>query len=124
MSFVLQKHQLYVAEALSAYQARITEIEADIRLRAMSNDTSGPELRLLQRLKDELFEILYCYQGLSEGFKAVVGDVNLAAGSVGGTLPGKDALTAMDDAELRGLTPFPSLPRRREDKRGLEVEPC
>ncbi|WP_395517485.1 hypothetical protein [Pseudorhizobium flavum] len=79
MSFVLQKHQLHVVEAVSAYQAKIIEIEADIRLRAMSNDTSVEELRLLHRLKDECSAILYRFEGLNEGFKALTGDIGIAA---------------------------------------------
>jgi hypothetical protein len=79
MSFVLQKHQRHVVETVVAYEARIGEIEADIRLRAMSNDTSMAELRLLQRLKDECTALLYRYQGLNEGFKAMVGPIDVAA---------------------------------------------
>lgn len=78
MSFVLQKHQRHVIETVAAYEARIIEIEADIRLRAMSNDTSMAELRLLQRLKDECTALLYRYRGLDEGFKAMVGSIDLA----------------------------------------------
>jgi|GEM_PF-3987778 len=79
MSFVLQKHQLHVVETVAAYEAKIAEIEADIRLRAMSNDTSLAELRLLQRLKDECLAILYRYQGLNEAFQALVGPIDVAA---------------------------------------------
>lgn len=79
MSFVLQKHQLRVLETMVAYQAKIAEIEADIRLRAMSNNTTAEELRLLGRFKDELSAILYRYQGLNEAFTAVIGDARLAA---------------------------------------------
>ena len=79
MSFVLQKHQRHVLEAVAAYEARLVEIEADIRLRAMSNDTSMAELSLLQRLKDECSSILYRYQGLNEAFKATVGPIDVAA---------------------------------------------
>lgn len=79
MSFVLEKHQRFVVEAVSAYQAKIVEVEGDLRLRAMSNDTSAAELRLLQRLKDECSAILYRYDGLSEGFKAAVGPIDVAA---------------------------------------------
>lgn len=79
MSFVLQKHQRHVKETVALYEAKIAEIEIDIRLRAMSNDTSLEELRLLQRLKEECSALLYRYQGLEEGFKAVVGATNVPA---------------------------------------------
>ncbi|MCF6371069.1 hypothetical protein [Rhizobium halophilum] len=79
MSFVLQKHQRHVVETVAAYEARIVEIEADIRLRAMSNDINIAELRLLHRLKEECSGVLYRYQGLNEGFKALVGDASVAA---------------------------------------------
>ena len=79
MSFVLQKHQQHVVETMAAYQAKIAEIEGDIRMRAMSNDTNFAELRLLQRLKDECSAILYRYENLNEGFKAIVGDISIAA---------------------------------------------
>lgn len=79
MSFVLQKHQLHIRDTISAYRAKINEIEADIRLRAMSNDTTIEELRLLQRLKDECSVLLYRFEGLDEAFKAIFGDIGVAA---------------------------------------------
>ena len=79
MSFVLQKHQLHVVEAVSACRAKIIEIEADIRLRAMSNDATIEEIRLLQRLKDECSANLYRYEGLKEGFNAMLGSIGVAA---------------------------------------------
>jgi hypothetical protein len=74
MSFVLQKHQRYVLDTVFAYQEKLDEIESDIRLRAMSNDTRDVELALLRRLKEECSATLYRYQNLKEAFKAVVGD--------------------------------------------------
>ncbi|MCF6370873.1 hypothetical protein [Rhizobium halophilum] len=79
MSFILQKHQRHVLETVAAYEARIIEIDANIRLRSMSNDTNIGELRLLHRLKEECSGLLYRYQGLNEGFKALVGDASVAA---------------------------------------------
>lgn len=79
MSFVLQKYQKHVVSTVSAHQAMIREVEGDIRLRAMSNDTNIAELRLLQRLKDECSALLYRYQGLNEGFKCVLGSIDVAA---------------------------------------------
>jgi hypothetical protein len=79
MSFILHKHRLHVAESISAYSAKITEIETDIRMRAMSNSATAEELRLLQRFKDELSAILYRYQGLNEGFNAAIGETSIAA---------------------------------------------
>lgn len=72
MSFVLLKHQQHVIKAVADYKAKISEIEADIRLRAMSNDVSRAELALLRRLKQESAQTLYRYQNLCEAFKAVV----------------------------------------------------
>ena len=71
MSLILQKHQQNVLDAVAALQARISEIETDIRMRAMANSTSDCELRLLHRLKEEYSSNLYRYQGISEAFKAV-----------------------------------------------------
>jgi predicted neuraminidase len=78
MSFVLQKHQHYVVDTVVAYQAKLAEIEGDIRLRAMSNDTGDVELSLLRRLKEECAATLYRYQNLKEAFKAVVGEQGVA----------------------------------------------
>ena len=71
MSLILQKHQQNVLDVVAALQARISEIETDIRMRAMANSTSDCELRLLHRLKEEYSSNLYRYQGISEAFKAV-----------------------------------------------------
>jgi hypothetical protein len=79
MSFVLQKHQQQVLDAVQAYRSEIEEIEAHVRMRAMSNNVSDSELALLRRLKDEKSQILYRYENLVEAFKAVLGDINLAA---------------------------------------------
>ncbi|MCJ8520954.1 hypothetical protein ABID21_004021 [Pseudorhizobium tarimense] len=82
MSFVLQKHQHYVLDTVSAYQAKVEEIESDIRLRAMSNNAPDAELALLKRLKEECAAGLYRYQNLKEAFKAVVvGESDLATRS-------------------------------------------
>ncbi len=70
MSLILQKHQQNVLDMVAALQAKISEIETDIRTRAMANSTSDCELRLLHRLKDEYSSNLYRYQGINEGFKA------------------------------------------------------
>lgn len=79
MSFILQKHQQHVVSTVIHCKAKIQEIEADIRVRAMSNSTSVEELRLLVRLREECTAVLYRYQGLSEGFKAMIGDISEAA---------------------------------------------
>lgn len=71
MSLILRKHQQHVLDTAAALQARISEIETDIRMRAMANDTSDCELRLLHRLKDEYSSNLCRYQGISEGSKAL-----------------------------------------------------
>lgn len=71
MNLILRKHQQSVLDTVAALQARISEIETDIRLRAMANSTSECELRLLHRLRDEYSSNLCRYQGISEGFKAV-----------------------------------------------------
>lgn len=71
MSLILRKHQQNVLDTVAALQARISEIETDIRMRAMANSTSDCELRLLHRLKDEYSSNLCRYEGISEGFKAV-----------------------------------------------------
>ena len=74
MSFVLQKHQQHVIEAVASYSAKILEIEGDLRVRAMSNDVRNTEIALLQRLKEESAAILYRYENLREAFKPLVAD--------------------------------------------------
>ena len=76
MSLVLRKHEQRVAAAVLGYKAAISEIEGDLRLRAMSNDVSNQELALLQRLKDEKVQMLYRYENLREAFKAILGDMS------------------------------------------------
>lgn len=76
MSLILQKHQQNVLDTIAALQAKISEIETDMRIRAMANSTSDCELRLLQRLKDEYHSNLCRYQGINEGFKAVTRQVD------------------------------------------------
>ncbi|SMF41383.1 hypothetical protein SAMN02982989_1918 [Xaviernesmea oryzae] len=72
MSIILKEHQERVSHAVSAYRSEIAEIEAHIRLRAMSADVSDAELALLRRLKDEKAEILYRYENLKEAFRAIL----------------------------------------------------
>jgi hypothetical protein len=79
MSLVLEKHRHHVLESVSAYKAKIAEIEGDIRLKAISNDTSDTEIRILQRLKDECITVMYQYEGLNEAFEALLGPVDIAA---------------------------------------------
>jgi small-conductance mechanosensitive channel len=79
MSLVLQKYQQQIDRAVAAYRSEIDDVEVHLRLRAMANDTSDAEIRLLQRLKDEKAEVLYRYKNLSQAFKAVLGDPNMAA---------------------------------------------
>ena len=79
MSLVLRKHQQRIDAAVLGYQAAISEIEGDIRLRAMSNDATDAELALLQRLKDEKVQMLYRYENLREAFKAILGDMSATA---------------------------------------------
>ncbi len=79
MSFVLQKQQRNVLNAVDAYQAEIAEIEGHLRLRAMANDVSDRELDLLRRLKDEKSQMLYRYENLREAFKALLDDSAIAA---------------------------------------------
>lgn len=79
MSFVLEKHRLHVVETVAAFKEKIAEIEGDIRIRSMSNDTSDVEIRILRRLKEECSTVLYQYEGLNEGFKALLGPVDIAA---------------------------------------------
>ena len=69
MSLILQKHQQNVLDAVAAFQVKISEIETDIRMRAMANSTSDCELRLLHRLKEEYSSNLCRYQGINEAFK-------------------------------------------------------
>lgn len=79
MSLVLRKHQERVAAAVLEYQAAISEIEGDIRLRAMSNDVTDAELVLLQRLKNEKAQMLHRYENLREAFRAILGDMSATA---------------------------------------------
>jgi hypothetical protein len=79
MSLVLEKYQQQIASAVAAYRAEIDDVEVHLRLRAMANDSSDAEIRLLQRLKAEKAEVLYRYKNLSEAFKAVLGDTSMAA---------------------------------------------
>lgn len=71
MSLILQRHHKIVIEAVSAYRSSLDEIEAHLRMRAMSNDASFAELALLRRLKDEKASILRRYENLEEAFKAI-----------------------------------------------------
>lgn len=71
MSLILQRHHNNVIEAVSAYRSSLDEIEAHLRMRAMSNDASSAELALLRRLKDEKASILRRYENLEEAFKAL-----------------------------------------------------
>ena len=75
MSLILRKHQQNVLDTVAALRERISEIETDIRMRAMANSTSDCELRLLHRLKDEYSSNLCRYQGINEGFKAVTREI-------------------------------------------------
>ncbi|WP_112500356.1 hypothetical protein [Agrobacterium sp. lyk4-40-TYG-31] len=78
MSLVLQLHHKNVLEAAAAYRSSVDEIEAHLRIRAMSNDASSAELALLRRLKDEKASILRQYENLLEAF-AVVADTSIIA---------------------------------------------
>jgi hypothetical protein len=79
MSFVLQRHQQRVIDAIVECRSVIDEIEGHIRLRAMSNDASAAELALLKRLKEEMTQSLYRYENLKEAFKAILGNLSIAA---------------------------------------------
>ncbi|TKT42804.1 hypothetical protein [Rhizobium sp. LC145] len=79
MSLVLRKHQQRIDAAVLGYQAAISEIEGDLRLRAMSNDATDAELALLQRLKSEKAQMLHRYENLREAFKAIFGDIGTEA---------------------------------------------
>ena len=68
MSLVLQLHHKNVLEAAAAYRSSVDEIEAHLRIRAMSNDASSAELALLRRLKDEKASILRQYENIAEAF--------------------------------------------------------
>lgn len=71
MSLVLDKHQARIEWEVHTYRERIKEVEGDLRLRAMTQSSTGHELALLQRLKDEYGQILYVYENLSEAIRAV-----------------------------------------------------
>lgn len=68
MSLILQLHHKSVLEAAAAYRSSVDEIEAHLRIRAMSNDASSAELALLKRLKDEKTSILRQYENIAEAF--------------------------------------------------------
>ncbi|MGV1873080.1 hypothetical protein [Agrobacterium rosae] len=79
MSLILQLHHKSVLEAVAAYRSSVDEIEAHLRIRAMSNGASSAELALLRRLKDEKTSILRQYENLREAFEVVVLSGVLAA---------------------------------------------
>ncbi len=79
VSFVLEKHRERLLEEIAACEMAIREIEADLRLRAMSNDTDDRELALLRRLKIEKAESLYRCLNLREAFIALLGENDMAA---------------------------------------------
>jgi len=79
MSLILQRHHQIVIENVSVYRSSLQEIEADLRVRAMSNDASFRELALLRRLKEERASILRRYENLEEAFKALVQNSAIAA---------------------------------------------
>ena len=79
MSFVLEKHWERLLEEIAACEMAIREIETDLRLRAMSNDTNESELALLRRLKVEEAESLYRRLNLKEAFIALQDDNAIAA---------------------------------------------
>ena len=80
MSIILQRHHEIVIKTVSAYRSSLQEIEADLRVRAMSNDASLQELALLRRLKDEIATILRSYENLEEAFKALVQNNTIRSG--------------------------------------------
>ncbi|SCX22071.1 hypothetical protein DSM25558_3060 [Agrobacterium sp. DSM 25558] len=80
MSIILQRHHAIVIKTVSAYRSSLQEIEADLRVRAMSNDASLQELALLRRLKDEMANILRSYENLEEAFKALVQNNTIRSG--------------------------------------------
>jgi len=79
VSFVLEKHWERLLEEIAACEMAIREIETDLRLRAMSNDTNESELALLRRLKVEEAESLYRRLNLKEAFIALQDDNAIAA---------------------------------------------
>lgn len=79
MSFVLEKHWERLLKEIAACEMAVREIETDLRLRAMSNDTDDRELAFLRRLKNEKVELLYRCQNLREAFIALLGDNDIAA---------------------------------------------
>jgi hypothetical protein len=79
VSFVLEKHWERLLKEIAACEIAIREIETDLRLRAMSNDTDDRELALLRRLKVEKADLLYRCLNLKEAFIAMLGENDIAA---------------------------------------------